>query len=73
MINPKLCPFCKNENFCEVDSSNNSCWCNNIKVPVELREFVPDIYKMKTCICKKCILHFKENSEEFIKKYKLTK
>lgn len=73
MINPKICPFCKNENLCEAHIPNNNCWCNTIKVPIELRDFIPEHLKMKACICKNCIVAFKENSEDFIKKYNLTK
>ncbi|ADG93636.1 conserved hypothetical protein [Arcobacter nitrofigilis DSM 7299] len=68
MINPKLCPFCGNENLCEAHIPNNSCWCNTIKVPMELRELIPQENRMKACICKKCILSFQEDSENFIKK-----
>ncbi|WP_428023143.1 cysteine-rich CWC family protein [Arcobacter sp.] len=73
MINPKLCPFCGQQNLCEAHILNNNCWCNNIKVPTELRVFIPEEKRMKACICQKCILDFKENSELFIQKYNLTK
>lgn len=73
MVDSKICPFCKNENLCEAHILNNNCWCNNIKVPIELRDYVPDSLKMRACICKECILSFKENSDSFLKKYKLTK
>jgi|TARA_R110002033_G_scaffold87544_5_gene137653 hypothetical protein len=69
LINPKLCPFCGKENLCEANIPNNSCWCNNIKVPMELRELIPQEKRMKACICKKCILSFQENSKNFIKNY----
>lgn len=46
---------------------NKSCWCNDIKVSEELIKLVPFKYKLKVCICKKCILKFKNNRELFIK------
>ena len=69
MINPKICPFCKKENACMADILNNNCWCNEIKVPEDMREFVPKEYKLKACICKECILLYKQDKEVFIKKY----
>jgi hypothetical protein len=68
LINPKICPFCGNENLCEAHIPNNACWCNNIKVPMELRELIPKEKRMKVCICKKCIFSFQKDSENFIKK-----
>jgi hypothetical protein len=73
LINPKKCPFCQEENLCEAHIPNNSCWCNTIKVPLELREFIPEEKRMKACICKNCIEAFKEDSKVFIEKYDLTK
>lgn len=73
MIDSKICPFCKSENLCEAHIVDNSCWCNNINVPKSLRELLPNEFKMKACICKNCIISFKEDNEKFIKKYKITK
>jgi len=52
-----------------VDIINNNCWCNEIKVPEDMREFVPKEYKLKACICKECILLYKQDKELFIKKF----
>lgn len=73
MIDTKKCPFCGKENLCEAHIPNNNCWCNTIKVPIELREFIPDEKRMKACICKECILFFKVNSKLFVANYNLTK
>ncbi|PLY05056.1 MAG: hypothetical protein C0625_13550 [Arcobacter sp.] len=70
MINPKICPFCKKENNCMADIPNNNCWCNDIKVPKELILLVPAEYEHKACICKNCILQFKENKDKFIQNLK---
>jgi len=69
LINPILCPFCKKVNNCMAHIPENNCWCNDIKVPEDLREFIPDKYKLKACICKECILLYKKNKKEFIKKF----
>lgn len=68
-VNSKICPFCKKENGCQAHIPNNNCWCNHIKVPVELREFIAPEFRMKACICKECIELFKNNKNEFISKY----
>lgn len=73
MINPKICPFCKEENQCEAHIPNNNCWCNTIKVPVEMRELIPESFRMKACICKRCILMYKSDKDAFIKKFVKTK
>ena len=73
MINPKICPFCKEENQCEADIANKSCWCNTIKVPIELRALIPDAFQMKACICKNCILLYKSDKDGFVKKFVTTK
>ncbi len=67
IINPRICPFCKKENLCEAHITKNNCWCNEIKVPTDLRTLIPEDLKMKACICKECILAFKENKDKFIK------
>ncbi|MFA9374047.1 MAG: cysteine-rich CWC family protein [Poseidonibacter sp.] len=64
----KLCPFCKKDNQCDVKNAK-SCWCMHIKVPEELKLLVPKENKMKTCICKNCILEYKENADKFKEKY----
>ena len=64
----KICPICKKDNKCMV-SKPESCWCMNIKVPKILIELVKE-EKEKSCICKTCVLEYKENEEEFIKKYR---
>lgn len=64
----KLCPFCKKENKCEVQNAK-SCWCMDIKIPEELKQLVPIENKMRTCICKNCVLEYKENENKFKKKY----
>jgi hypothetical protein len=66
-LNSKICPFCKKENLCEAHIVNNNCWCNTIKVPKDLRALIPQELQMKACICKKCILAFKENKNKFSK------
>lgn len=63
-INPTICPFCKKDNGC-MARSEEPCWCNDIKVPLELRAHIPEHLKMKACICKECILLFKKDPQEF--------
>lgn len=69
MIDSKVCPLCKKPNRCEADIPNNNCWCNHTPIPKELREYIPEKYKMKACICKECVSLFISNKEKFISKY----
>ncbi|XPV69899.1 MAG: cysteine-rich CWC family protein [Halarcobacter sp.] len=69
IANPKICPICKKENKCEAHIPNNDCWCNHIKVPAKLREFIPEEFKMKACICKDCVELFIKDEDSFIKRY----
>lgn len=68
-IDPKVCPFCKKPNFCEAHVPNNDCWCNYAKVPIELRELIPNKFRMKACICKTCVESFKKEPEIFRLKF----
>lgn len=49
----KLCPLCGSVNNCGVKSGD--CWCFHTKVPIKLREKVPNDLKGKACICQKCV------------------
>ena len=56
-MNENICPVCLIKNNC-MAHSDKACWCNNIKVPQELLDLVPDKQKGKTCICRSCIEKF---------------
>ncbi len=71
MLDAKICPFCKQDNNCQAHVPNNNCWCNEIKVPLELRDLVPEELKMKSCICKDCIQLYKSEKVKFTNKYLL--
>lgn len=62
-----ICPFCKKDNKCQ--ASQKECWCFTIKVPKDLIGLVPKELKGKSCICKDCILEFKENPQKFKTRY----
>ncbi|MFA7092672.1 MAG: cysteine-rich CWC family protein, partial [Arcobacteraceae bacterium] len=70
-IDANICPLCKKPNVCKAKSSE-SCWCNHIEVPLELRALVPLEYKMKACICRECIEAFNANQSEFVNDLKRT-
>ncbi|RXJ69368.1 hypothetical protein CRV08_05025 [Halarcobacter ebronensis] len=73
MIDSKICPFCKKTNGCQAHIPNNDCWCNHIKVPLELRELIPEESRMKACICRECIELFIKDRNCFIDKYIINK
>ncbi|MDC9724744.1 MAG: cysteine-rich CWC family protein [Gammaproteobacteria bacterium] len=60
IVDERLCPLCQSQNAC---MANTSCWCNNQKVPQELRDLLPEEQKNKACICNKCITAFNEANE----------
>ncbi|MEA2095796.1 MAG: cysteine-rich CWC family protein [Candidatus Cloacimonadota bacterium] len=62
-----ICPICGKDNNC-MAHSNEPCWCNNVEIPQELLDLVPDSKKNKACICLKCIQDFKDDSQKFIRK-----
>jgi Cysteine-rich CWC len=63
-INETKCPLCGVENNC-MAHSEQPCWCTQVKVPMELLEFVPENTKGKACICLNCIQKFEANPSEF--------
>ena len=42
--------------------SHSGCWCEKIEVPKELREMIPENLKGKACICKECVINYKEKN-----------
>jgi len=65
----KSCPFCKQDNNCQVNNVN--CWCKTAEIPKELISLVPKSHKKISCICKSCILEFKKDPDIFKVKYNL--
>ena len=67
-IDEIICPICGRDNNCMVHSSE-PCWCNNVEIPQELLDLVPESKKQKVCICLKCIQGFKDDQQKFINRY----
>lgn len=61
-VNKNICPICGKENNCAYQKglAHENCWCKDIKVPKELIEKIPDNLKGKACICKACVMEYKE-------------
>ncbi|WP_264849469.1 cysteine-rich CWC family protein [Clostridium omnivorum] len=49
----RICPICGKDNNCQ--HGQGGCWCDNIKVPKQVLDLVPEDKKGKACICKACI------------------
>ena len=62
-----ICPICGKDNNC-MAHSNEPCWCNEMEIPKELLDLIPQDKKQKACICLKCIQDFKKNPKKFISK-----
>ncbi|WP_422127660.1 cysteine-rich CWC family protein [Vibrio hannami] len=47
---------------CILKNTTQTCWCSDpsIKFPKELLSTIPDNMKGKACICKRCVLNFKD-------------
>lgn len=59
-----ICPLCGKPNGCAIVAKKDpkTCWCIEIKVPQSLRDKIPEESRMKSCVCKECILE--HNSQE---------
>ncbi len=66
-IDETLCPLCREENGC-MAHSDESCWCNDVTVPQELIDLVPEAQQRKACICRFCIEKFNANRVAFTAK-----
>jgi hypothetical protein len=53
-IDDSICPLCKSENSCAVNSLS-ACWCMVAEVPAALLAQLPDKQRNKSCICQACI------------------
>ena len=72
-ISKNICPLCgklfweaiRNQMIdCGYENglSHSGCWCEKIEVPKELREMIPENLKGKACICKECVINYKEKN-----------
>ena len=63
-INKGICPLCGRPNDCAAAAGrmHEGCWCEKTSVPKELREKIPKELKGKVCICKQCVMKFKEKN-----------
>jgi len=62
MSNTRVCPLCGKPNNCQAELPQ-TCWCNNVTVPKELIEQVPEQLKRKACICLNCIEQFNNEKD----------
>ena len=46
----KTCPRCGKSFICKLD---DTCWCNNYKIPAKLLRDIEKTYK--DCLCENCI------------------
>lgn len=65
-INKSICPLCGKHNNCGYENvlTHNGCWCEKIEVPKELREMIPENLRGKACICKECVIKYKEKNKK---------
>lgn len=58
-MNKKLCPICKEENFCQ---GNIDCWCKDYTIPSIIFYLLED---EDSCLCKNCIEYFIRKGKNF--------
>ncbi len=60
-----ICPVCGKSNGCaiEIGIDPQLCWCMSIKVPKSLLETIPSEQRGKSCVCKACVLVYKQKFE----------
>lgn len=65
-MSKSICPLCGQANNCamELGKEPSSCWCMDIKMPEGILDMVSDEDKNKGCICKNCIMKYKEQLNE---------
>ncbi|WP_409271946.1 cysteine-rich CWC family protein [Neobacillus sp. SCS-31] len=54
-----ICPLCGEENGC-MSWKTEACWCTHEEFPSGIFELIPNELLHKVCICRKCLLKFKE-------------
>ena len=62
-FDPALCPLCGGPNDCQLCTSaayKGPCWCAAVEIPKELLARVPEAFRNRACICRKCITRFKQ-------------
>lgn len=64
------CPFCLNDNGCELDESQ-TCWCFNVIVPEDMMALIPVKQKGVVCVCQRCIEFYRTDKLGFLKKFDL--
>ena len=55
------CPLCGGANECQLCSPaayKGSCWCARVEIPGELLARVPENFRNRACICRKCVEKF---------------
>ena len=63
-MSENICPFCHADNNC-MAHSGAPCWCNQVTVPQELLDLLPEKNKGHACICLSCLQAFHENPRMF--------
>lgn len=58
------CPICGEENYCMIGDDQGDCWCTKENFPQGIFELVPKESKRKHCICRKCLLDFREETKK---------
>ena len=62
--NPARCQLCGEPNHCQLCSPaayKGQCWCAQGEVPPELLARVPENFRHRACICRKCVEQFQRD------------
>ena len=66
-INETICPFCRESNQCQAYEAD--CWCNQVVIPQDLLDLVPQSRQRKACICRDCISAYQNDPMRFSEIY----
>ncbi len=61
-INQDICPLCGKPNNCQ-HTTGAGCWCEKEYFPEELLNKIPKEKKMKACVCKACLVNYREEQK----------
>ncbi|MFT4146249.1 MAG: cysteine-rich CWC family protein [Mobilitalea sp.] len=61
-IDQDICPLCGKPNNCQ-HTIGMGCWCEKEYFPEELLNLIPEEKKMKACICKNCLVKYREEQK----------
>ena len=64
-VNDAICPFCLELNQCQAHETGD-CWCDQVVIPGQLLDLVPEQLKRRVCICRRCLQAYTDDPPGFV-------